>query len=230
MRAAPGSGMAPAVVARVAGCLYLGFVLASFLADVVADIGLTDAEVLAATAADSPAALRGGLALFALAALLFLLAAWALYVLLRPVQPRLALLFLLLNAVGVAVHAASIIPLLFLLADDAGRLDAFTAEQAEGLALAAIDAHALGLVIAQVFFGTWVFPLGYLVLRSGFLPRTLGVLLIADGVAILFWFFQAMLVPDSPELSYPAWAISLVAEAGLALWLLIRGVSPPREG
>ncbi|MBK6762863.1 MAG: DUF4386 domain-containing protein [Micrococcales bacterium] len=68
-------------------------------------------------------------------------------------------------------------------------------------------------------------PLGYLVYKSGFLPRVLGVLLILDGVAELIWFFQALLLPDHPEIRTPGTFVSLLAEVGLMLWLLIVGVA-----
>jgi hypothetical protein len=62
------------------------------------------------------------------------------------------------------------------------------------------------------------------VLRSGFLPRALGWLLLLDGVAVLLWFLQVLVAPAHPEISYPSWAVGFVAELGLALWLLVRGV------
>ena len=51
------------------------------------------------------------------------------------------------------------------------------------------------------------------------------MLLILDGVAILLWFFQGMLLPDYPALSSPGLALSFVAEVGLGLWLLLRGIN-----
>ena len=53
----------------------------------------------------------------------------------------------------------------------------------------------------------------------------LSVLLVLDGVGVVVWFLQAMLLPDQPALAYPGLAVSFVAEVGLALWLLFRGVS-----
>jgi hypothetical protein len=58
----------------------------------------------------------------------------------------------------------------------------------------------------------------------------LGVLLILDGFADLFWFLQALLLPAYPAISYPAWALSFIAEFGLALWLLIKGVKVVDSG
>ncbi len=63
-----------------------------------------------------------------------------------------------------------------------------------------------------------------LVYKSGFLPRILGVLLILDGVAEMIWFLQAFLLPAYPQIKMPGTVVSLLAEVGLALWLLIKGV------
>jgi len=62
------------------------------------------------------------------------------------------------------------------------------------------------------------------VYKSGFLPRFLGVLLILDGFGVLIWFLQALLLPAYPAISYPAWALGFIAEVGLGLWLLVKGV------
>ena len=80
-------------------------------------------------------------------------------------------------------------------------------------------------MIAQVFYGAWLLPLGYLVFKSGFLPRILGILLMVDCVGILIWFFQFFLLPSYPAISYPSYAIGFIAELSLGLWLLIKGVN-----
>ena len=99
----------------------------------------------------------------------------------------------------------------------------------DGLAAVSVATYQTGFVTAQLFFSAWLFPLGWLVLRSGFLPRFLGWLLILDGVGVLVWFLQVFLAPDHPAISYPAWAVGFVAELGLALWLIVRGASPTGE-
>ena len=55
----------------------------------------------------------------------------------------------------------------------------------------------------------------------------LGVLLILDGVAEMIWFVQALLLPAYPAIKVPGLVVSLLAEVGLALWLLIKGVTSP---
>jgi len=99
-----------------------------------------------------------------------------------------------------------------------------TDSQLDGLTRLAVSTYETGFVTAQLFFSAWLFPLGWLVIRGGFLPRFLGWLLLLDGVAVFVWFLQALLVPEYREISYPAWALSFVAELGLGLWLLVKGV------
>ena len=219
-------------MARITGGLYLAFVLALIVADSVRHIGVSEADQTFEVLTSDPWQFTMGLVFGLLSAFLFVMAAWGLYVLLRPVNQDLALLFLLLNAIGVAIQVASYIPLIFaLLTTDASIFtQAFAAEQIEGLQYLALNLYRLSFVTAQLFFGTWLFPLGYLVYKSGFLPKFLGVLLILDGVAVVFWFFQAILLPDYPAISYPGLALSFIAEVGLGLWLLIRGVGVIEDG
>lgn len=207
--------------ARITGGLYLAFMVTSVLADSLANIGLGDAREISASLTTNQDAFRAGLTFAFLSAFFFLMAAWGLFVLLRTVNRDLALLFLLLNAVGVAVQCASMLHLV-----SAMHLDAALGAPAAAQGLAAVEVYRTGFVTAQLFFGTWLFPLGYLVYRSGFLPRFLGVLLILDGVAELIWFFQELLLPTHQGITAPGTLVSLLAEVGLTLWLLIRGVKP----
>jgi len=213
-------------IARIAGGFYLAFVLASVLAGVLGHIGMGGAEQVYQSIVTNAGSFRLALVVALLSAFLFLTAAWSLYVLLRPINEDLALLFLLLNAIGVAIQCASMFPLIsaLLLGDGASRMQAYSAAQLEGLTFLSINLYKTGFVTAQLFFGTWLFPLGYLVYKSGFLPRFLGVLLMLDGIGVLIWFLQALLLPAYPAISYPAFVLGFVAEVGLGLWLLVKGV------
>jgi len=224
--------LAPATMARITGGFYLAFIVASVLATMLANIGLGDAQQVHQAIVTNEGSFRLGLVVALITGFLFLMAAWGLYVLLRPVDENLALLFLVLNAVGVAIQCASMLPLVsaLLLGDGATHMQAFSAAQVEGLAYLSIDVYKTGFVTAQLFFGMWLFPLGYLVYRSGFLPRFLGVLLLLDGVAVLIWFLQALLLPAHPAIRYPGLAVSVLAEVGLALWLLVKGVKIADSG
>jgi hypothetical protein len=213
-------------VARITGGCYLAYILASVLADRLGHFGLGGAQQVYQAITTNSGSFRLALVVSLISALLFLVTAWGLYVLLRPVNKNLALLFLLLNTVGVAIQCANMFPLIsaLLQGDAASHMQAYSAAQLEGLAYLSINLYKTGFVAAQLFFGTWLFPLGYLVYRSRSLPRFLGVLLGLDGIAVLIWFFQALLAPAHHGIIYPGLVLSFIAEVGLALWLLIKGV------
>ena len=219
-------------VARITGGCYLGFILASIVAGALGHIGTGEAQQVYETIITDAGSFRLGLVIALLSAFLFLVTAWGLYVLLRPVNRDLALLFLLLNTVGVAIQCASMFPLISatLQGDDASRMSAYSAAQLEGLAYLSINVSKTGFVTAQLFFGTWLFPLGYLVYKSQILPRFLGVLLILDGVGVLIWFLQTLLLPTYRAVSYPGLAVSFIAEVGLGSWLLIKGMKVIDKG
>ena len=175
--------------------------VASVLANALGNIGLGDAQQIYGSITTSLGLFRAGLVLGFVSAFLFLMAAWGLYVLLRTVNPDLALLFLLLNVVGVAIQCASMLQLVSAMLTTA--LPTLSAAQTAAAAELAINVYRTGFVTAQLFFGTWLFPLGYLVYKSRFLPRVLGILLILDGVSELIWFLQALLLPDYPAIKVP---------------------------
>jgi hypothetical protein len=216
---------APSKIARIAGGLYLIYIVSMVLADVLGHIGLGTPQQVYQAIATNEWSFRLGLVVAFVSAFLFFATAWALYVLLRPVNKHLALLFLLLNAVGVAIQCASMIPLISaLLQSGTAGMQVFSTAQLEGLAMLSISTYKMTFVTAQLFFGTWLLPLGYLVYRSKFLPRFLGVLLMLDFVGVMIWFLQGLLWPAYKAITYPGLAVSFVAEVGLGLWLLFRGV------
>ena len=219
--------------ARRAGMLYLAFLITSIFAGVVRSrlIVLEDASITADRLGDSMLLLRISIIDDLVSAVLFLLTAWALYVLLKPVQKNFALLFLLLNAAGVAVQCISLLFLFvpMLINGSADFLKAFQLNQLNTLNPLFLNLHKNGFTIAQIFFGTWLIPLGYLVFKSGFLPRWLGILLMADFVSEMIWFFQFFLLPGYDIITYPGFVISFIAEFSLSLWLIIKRVNdqPP---
>ena len=159
-------------------------------------------------------------------AVFFVLAAWALYVLLKPVNKNLALLFLLLNLGGVAVECINALNLFAALQflSGANYLTAFQTSQLQAMAMSFLNLYTNGFLIAQIYFSAWLLPLGYLIYKSHFLPKFLGILLILDFFGNMSWFLQGFLLPDYTILAYPGNAISLIAEISLTIWLLIMAV------
>jgi hypothetical protein len=218
--------LSPNKTARIAGLFYLLYIVANIIADLIGHFGFGDAAAIVKTMMAPESLFVIGFLVFFVSVLLFLLAAWALYALLKPVHKNFALLFLLLNLVGVAIQSFSILNLLAgrLLFSGADYLKVIPADQLQGLAMLFVNLFKNGYIMAQLFYGAWLLPLGYLVFKSGFLPKVLGILLMADFVTELIWFFQFFLLPDYPIIHYPGIAISFLAEVGLTLWLLIKGV------
>jgi hypothetical protein len=99
------------------------------------------------------------------------------------------------------------------------------------LAMQFLNLHGEGFVVAGIFWGLWLFPFGILVFRSGFLPRILGVLLIAACFSYLADSLTSLLLPSYED------AVSRIAnipltlgEPAIILWLLIRGAKNSTTG
>jgi len=219
--------------ARMAGFLYFIYIVIHVFADVIGRSRLIvfgDAATTAQNIMASEWQFRIGFMSDLIAAVLFLLAAWALYVLLRPVNKNLALLFLLLNLGGVAIQCFSDLFLFAsqLLLSGADYLRVFQADQLQALTMLFLYLHRNGFMIAQIFYGAWLFPLGYLVFKSGFLPRFLGIILMVHCVVWLTTFLQFFLFPDFTAITYLSYPLGFLAEFGLTLWLLIKGVNAER--
>jgi len=217
--------------ARIAGLLYLGHFVTFFLADNgvhYTAVSPIDAAGTANQIMASEGMFRIGFVSFIFTALFFLLTAWALYVLLKPVNQDLALLFVLLNLSGVAIQCASLFSEFgaYLLLSGADFLTVFPEDQLQALAMQFLIVYKNGFMIAQLFLALWVLPLGYLVLKSGYLPRFLGIFLLTDCVVLLIWVFQFFLFnPGNEAINGFCLAISFIAEGSLCLWLLIKGAN-----
>ena len=215
-------------IARTAGLFYLLYVITSFIANLFGKFVFVEAPVTINHIMTHATQFRIGFVINLFSVVLFLLAAWALYVLLKPVNKDLALLFLLFNVAGFAVWFFSSLCLFasLLILNGAETIQAFQPEQLQALAVFFFSLYKTGVYIAQVPYGVWLFPLGYLVLKSGFLPKFLGVLLIADGICQFVYVCQRLILPDLAVIAYPCLVISFIAEVSLALWLAIKAVKP----
>ena len=219
----------PKKTARIAGFLYLAHFVTFFLADNGVHstaVGSIDVAETAHNIMAYERLFRIGFMSYLLTALFFFLAAWALYVLLKPVNKYLALLFVLLNLGGVAIWSISLLCefAALLLMSDVDYLQVFQTDQLQALAMLSLNLYQIGFMISQIILNLWLFPLGYLVFKSGFLPRILGILLIIDCFAMLTWFFQFFFFPGYEAISTLCLTEGFIAEGSLCLWLLIKGV------
>jgi len=212
--------------ARIAGLLYFIYIATSIVADLFGRFVFADAPTTVNHITAHETQFRIGFVISLFSVAFFLLAAWYLYVLLKPVNRDIASLFLLLNLSGFAIWCVSLLNLSasLLLLGGADYLKVFQPDQLQAQAMLFINLRRNAAVIAQIPYGIWLFPLGYLVFKSNFLPKILGILLIADCFGLLIYVCQRFLLPGYDVIAYPCLMVSFAAELGLTLWLLIMGV------
>lgn len=150
------------------------------------------------------------------------------YYLFKPVNRSIALIAVFLGLAGSAMGAVndffSLAPLVIL----GGEHPAVAADQAQGLALTFLNVHTQASNIVMVAFGFHVILIGYLIFRSTFLPRFLGVWLAIAGVCYLTNSFASLLAPEFAAHLSPYILLPGAVEIVLALWLLVMGVNAER--
>ena len=216
--------------ARIAGGVYLVCALVAPFSLIYVPTVLIVRGNATATAANIRAnemLFRGGIAAGLFSMVAFLFAVLALYRLLCGVDRIQAALMVILGAFSLPISLVSASTDLVTL-NLLHRADLLTALGARQLDAVAVSFLSLGgplVVASELFWGLWLFPFGVLVMRSRFLPRVLGVLLLVNGVAYVVLSFTTMLFPDwAPIVSKAAFPAQL-GELWIMLWLAIRGIN-----
>jgi len=221
----------PQVVSRIGGVLYLFIIVIGVFGEAFVRARLVIPGDAAATAASIRSMER--LWRFGVAAEIFLLVCAVtltaiLFILLRPVSRDLALLAVFFNLVSIAVEASSSLHLVAALfpIGNAGYLKAFAPEQIHAMMNASLRAHSQGFGVSLIFFGCVCIVVGYLIFRSGYLPRTIGVLMQIAGFCYLANSFALLLAPVLASRLFPAILVpAFFGEASLCVWLLVKGVN-----
>ena len=217
--------ISPLVRARVAGSLYL-------FANLFAPFTLLylpsrfivrgDAAATASNIMASESLFRFGIVLNLITFIGQIFLVLALYQLLKVVNKNMAALMVIfsLAAVPIAMLNELIQLAVLQLLSGADYLEIFPTEQLQALAYLFLRLHSQGLNIAQIFWGLWLFPMGYLVFKSGFLPRIIGVLLIIACFGYVIQSFVAFFGYSVDLIFFTGWG-----ELALLFWLLIKGVN-----
>lgn len=225
-------------IARTAGLLYLIVVVAGIFSLLYIPSQIIvrgDALATANNILASESLFRLGIVIGLIASTTFLLLPFALYRLLQQVDRNVAVLMVVLAVASVPisfVNQAHYLDALSLLSG-ADYLKAFTTDQLHALMYLSLKASGNGSLVSELFWGLWLLPFGYLVFKSGFLPRILGILLMIGCFGYLTEAFWRMLFP----VGYAAAGISnfiiipsALGEVGICLWLLIMGTRTPTRG
>ena len=159
----------------------------------------------------------------------FIFVALALYHLLKGVNRRYASLMVTLVVVQIPIgflnELNSIAALT--LVRGADFLSIFEKPQRDALAMLFLNLHHHGFVVAEIFWGLWLFPLALLVYRSRFLPRFLGVWLAIDGLAYVTLSLTSVLLPQYSDKVSTYSQPAFFGEVAFMLWLVIKGAKPP---
>ena len=226
----------PKRLARFAGVLYLlnaitaGFAFGYVLGKVYIP---SNAVTTAANVAANSGLVRLGVVsdLFQGAEWVFL--AMTLYVLFRNVHQSAAGAMVVLVAIGAGIVCLNEVFQFesVRLATDSSYAVAFGAAGSSSLVLLMLEIHHYGFLAAQIFFGLWLVPLGYLAYKSGMVPRALGIALIAGGACYLVGLLAVFLIPDyamGEKINVFVTIPSAIAETSMALYLVVIGVKTPR--
>jgi hypothetical protein len=223
----------PQVYARIGGILYLMIIIAGALGEIFIRGKLIVSGDAISTANNimlSHSLWRIGIAGDLLMHVCDLPLMLIFYILLRPVNKNLALLAVLFNLIQTAILVANKLNLLMplFLLGNADYLKAFESNQLYALAYLFIKAHDYGFGIGLIFFGFACLIYGYLLFRSGYFPRTLGVLMAIAGLSYLTNSFTLILAPVYAGTIFPILVLALIGELSLCLWLIVKGVNVPK--
>ncbi|MPY87523.1 MAG: DUF4386 family protein [Luteitalea sp.] len=225
----------PQTYARIGGILYLFIIVAALFGETFVRGTLIvpgDAAATASNILGSETLFRVGLAGEMLTCVCDVVLAMILYVLLRPVSRNVALLaaFFRLTFVGIYGVAKLFEVAALVVLGRADYLKALDPEQLYVLAYVFLRVHSYGYGVSLLFFGFCCVLFGYLIHRSGYFPRILGTLLVIGGVGYVVFSLAQMVAPAvAARLLFP-WLIlpAFVAELGLSLWLIVKGVNVPK--
>ena len=215
--------------ARTAGVLYLVVIIFGMFAELYVNLRLIvpgDAALTASNIIADEALFRAGFISGLFHHTSFLLLVLVFYRLLRPVNKNLALLMLVLGLGAVPIMMLNMLNQFaaLILLSGVDYLAVFTSGQLQALALLFLDFHGYGYYVAGIYSALFLFPLGYLLFKSGYVPKTLGILVIAGCFGYLLELVVVFLFPSYEIISYLGLAIAVIAEFSLTFWLLIKTV------
>jgi hypothetical protein len=224
----------PNLYARLGGALYLIIIALGIFSQVFVRDQVVVAGDTAATAANLTSMetlWRAGIATEVLMAIATVMLAMVYYYLLRPVHKEINLLAALLRTTSVTVQTGALVYLLLALypLQNPAFNKTFAPDQLAALASMAIRSHSFGYSLALLFTGCTFLVHGWLIFKSGYLPKFLGVLIEIAGIGYISNGFAQILFPSAAGLVFMAIVLPvLIGETTLSLWLLIKGVNPDK--
>lgn len=223
--------VSPQLYARIGGILYLSLIIVGLFSVIFIRERLIvslNAEATANNIRNSEFLWRIGIVCDLVMHLLDIPIMLIIYILLKPTNKNIALLALLFNLIQTAVLVANKLNLLtplFLLSND-DYLKTFDLQQLYALIYISLKAHDFGFGLGLIFFGFVCLTNGYLIIKSGYFPKVIGIMLQIAGVCYLINNFTLILNPSLANKIFPFMMIPvLIAEITFAFRLTIKGVN-----
>lgn len=190
-----------------------------------------DAATTASNIMSNQLLFRLGIVGSLLTQLIHIVAVFALFKLFETVNKNNALLLVIFGLVGVPIAMLNTLNRVaaLVILNGANYLKAFATDQLPSLAMFFLDLNAEGILIATIFWGLWLFPLGYLVYRSGYFPKIIGVCVILAGIGYVLDSFTHIVLPNFKGIFSPVVFILTMGELLFMLWLVIRGAKIPER-
>ncbi|MDH3769136.1 MAG: DUF4386 domain-containing protein [Gammaproteobacteria bacterium] len=214
--------------ARIAGFIYLLLVISSVVSLLYIPstyIVSGDATATVNNITSSNLLFRIGIFTSFVSQIIFVILVLALYRLLKEINHMHALLMVILVVISVStafLNTFNNIAALIILSG-ADFLSVFEQPELDALAYLFLRLHSQGIQAIQVFWGLWLFPFGLLVIRSGFIPKVLGLLLIIAGSGYLLGSFTSLVLPQYSKTIFPLLTFLEMGELPIVLWLLLVG-------
>lgn len=217
--------------ARLAGFLYLIVVLCGtiYLQYIPSNIKLKgDPSTILPRLINAELFFKVGIVCEILCWVAFLILPIVLYKLFKPVNGIVAKLMVVFAVVQVPIAFMNLLNKFAVLSLISGSayIKVFPTDHLSAQILFYLNLYRQGNFINQIFWGIWLFPFGYLVFKSGFLPKILGILLMAGCLGYLIDFFGSFLLPEYDETIIANYIIlpASLGEIGICLWLMIIGI------
>jgi hypothetical protein len=158
--------------------------------------------------------------------IVFVLLLWELF---KSVSKNQAALIMVLGLVGVPIAMLNELNRVaaLLVVSGADYLAAFTAEQSQSLMMFFLNLNEQGILIASIFWGLWLFPIGTLIYESRYFPRIFGHLMIISGFTYLLGSLGRLLFPNAESVIFQVMNVLNFGEVIVWLWVLVRGAKLP---
>ena len=218
--------MNPKKTARVAGFLYMlliplgvfGMLYVPNTLFVPGDVPTTISNIMA-----NQTLFRSSIVIALLTQVVQIFVVLYLYKVLKPVNKNHAVLMVVFILVAVPIAMLNELNqfVVLLLLNGSDYLTIFSSDQIQALVALFLDLRHTGINIAQIFWGLWLFPMGYLVFKSGFLPKIIGAFLI---VACFGYLADSFIFFFAPNFGITFSEFTFLGEAMITFWLLIKGV------